>query len=603
MDFFKRLLSNDDARRTAMLAAAALLIVGGVWLSKGGLAHSFATSASIGAQSQAAATALGDAQGVPSGYTGQTYPAFGYCYDYAESWPTRNYYNYPDCNGTNTFGIFSANPQGVLQGASTYFNFNQSLTSVAVGPDTAVQNCSSKAGCTTSYSCSSYGLITGAKSGDTGYISGTECYEYVYYLPTGTVNNQPGASGSTVYTSIGQPVTLQWSCQPSRVQEYTTCNFQNPLTGNCDDSAQNDPTIYYSSSAAAAGDSSFTGTKTTTGSVTVAPTVTTTYALTCSGGQTIQLSNGIGYYIPPALSITVNVSLPSCSISASSPVSDGGQATLTYTTTGSPTSISIADSDGDPVINPASSPVKSAALSYAKGSPVTFTMTVTNSKGQGTTCQGTTVVNPNAPTVTLLPSSQTIEPGQSAPFTYTLGGAAPTSITYTVDGGASVPASGGAFSVSGLSTGTHTVIMTVANAGGSNISNAATVTVSQPDQCTDISPSPSVPPGCQTPNPVPGICIPSGDIYSNGQCIGSDSITLSANPTVVQRNGSSVLTWTTNNMTSCGITGSDGSTPLAAGTPVIYGQHTTNVSNISKVTTYTLQCTGVDTRSQQVTVR
>ncbi len=82
-----------------------------------------------------------------------------------------------------------------------------------------------------------------------------------------------------------------------------------------------------------------------------------------------------------------------------------------------------------------------------------------------------------APTVTLAPSTQTITSGSSASFTYTLGGGTPTSITYKVDGGSAVTASGGGFNVAGLAVGSHTVVMTVSNSAGSNVSNTATVIV------------------------------------------------------------------------------------------------------------------------------
>lgn len=244
---------------------------------------------------------------------------------------------------------------------------------------------------------------------------------------------------------------------------------------------------------------------------------------------------------------------------------------------------------------------------------------------------------------------------QSASFTYTLGGDTPSSITYNVDGGSAVAASGGAFSVSGLAVGSHSVVMTVSNNGGSSNSNTASVTVvascsngqGAAGSCTSCNSGYVLSGGscflqCPNGQGAAGSCTScnSGYVLSGGSCavqcpngqgasgncsscnagymlsggscvlgsapgtLGTGSSAFSASPSRVQKGESSTLGWTTNGMVTCGIAGSDGSVPLISGTPVSDGQHTATASNITKDTAYTLTCVDGNNNSlsEQATV-
>lgn len=130
------------------------------------------------------------------------------------------------------------------------------------------------------------------------------------------------------------------------------------------------------------------------------------------------------------------------------------------------------------------------------------------------------------------------------------------------------------------------------------------------DVCTDIAGPQSIssiPSGCQTPNPVPGQCIPNGYTYdaANQQCLNVPALpTLDASSftaTRVRAGQSSTLSWSIPTMASgisCGITpipisgaGPDGSiTYLWNGRDNPFtGQATSQV--INGPTTYTLTCT------------
>lgn len=103
-------------------------------------------------------------------------------------------------------------------------------------------------------------------------------------------------------------------------------------------------------------------------------------------------------------------------------------------------------------------------------------------------CFGTTLtVAYPPPTCSISPTSQSINQTQSSSWTYSTTNA--TGITYKVDGGTATTPAGNPFSVpgSGLSVGSHSVIMTVTGSGGSatcGTSGNLTVTAAPAPSCT-----------------------------------------------------------------------------------------------------------------------
>ena len=374
----------------------------------------------------------------------------------------------------------------------------------------------------------------------------------------------------------------------------------------------------------------------------VQPTQSTTYEVVCVGDLA---GHPVGYGYPiantPPMSFTINVSAapppaPSLSFTpAASTVAYNGTQTLAYSATGGGGYDACYLAGGQWGSSPGTAVGTSGSATtnpLTSNTTYSYTCHDTYYDWQGPVT-ATVAVGAQAPTVALLPSSQTILSGQSAGFTYTLGGGAPTSVTYRVNGGTAVPASGGSFSVGGLGVGSHTIVITVANAGGSNTSNTASVTVNAPcpancpgpgapnctansgytynpgsntctanDICTDISGTQaSVPAGCVMPNPNPGACIPSGKFYDAAlnQCV-APAISLTATPARVQKGNSTTLTWSSQNITagSCTLKDSSGAvlSSAASGSMQVV---------VTAQTVYTLSCgslAGVKTKSVTVSL-
>lgn len=179
------------------------------------------------------------------------------------------------------------------------------------------------------------------------------------------------------------------------------------------------------------------------------------------------------------------VGIPTCTLSGpGSSVTPSALFYLSWTTKYAPSGGTITHVEGASTITDTTSPALPSGNTPAITAPAsvgtyTYTMTISNTFGQST-CTTNVTVSMTPPTAALSPSSQTIIVGSNASFSYTLGGGAPTNTTYNVDGGSAIAASGGAFSVSGLLQGSHSVVMTVSNQGGSNSSNTANVTVNPP---------------------------------------------------------------------------------------------------------------------------
>ena len=376
--------------------------------------------------------------------------------------------------------------------------------------------------------------------------------------------------------------------------------------------------------------------------MTVTPTQPTTYQIYCKSAN-FRLANPT-YYISdsenPGLSFTINVSaappppVPSLSLTpTASAIPYNSTQTFAYLATGGGGYDACYLAGGQWGGNPGT-PVGTSGSATTNGltssTQYSYTCHDTYYSWQGPVYANVTI-GAQAPTVSLVPSSQTILVGQNANFTYTLGGGAPTTVTYRVNGGPAVPASGGGFSVGNLGVGSHTVVMTVSNAGGSNTSNAASVAVNAAcpancpgpaapnctansgytynpgsntctfnDICTDIPGSQSVvPAGCVMPNPSPGACIPGGYFYDSAlnQCV-APALSLTAAPARVQKGNSTTLTWAAQNITagSCSLKDSSGATLSSAPSGSL-------PTTVNSKTIYTLSCgSPVGTKTKSVTV-
>jgi hypothetical protein len=189
-------LSHRQLRELASLCAGAAFLAAVALLLSGptsGLPFNFNM---LSHGSQVAATALGDLQGVPPGYTGKTYPADTTCWvnysylGYGPNWtplcPTigNSYFPQPP-NRSNTFstGIFSINPTGSTAGESVYIN--------------------------STYVPVAY-TVQGPYLGNAG-ISHADCNPYIHKLPAGysAASGDYVDDGVAYYDGNGDPV---YSC-------------------------------------------------------------------------------------------------------------------------------------------------------------------------------------------------------------------------------------------------------------------------------------------------------------------------------------------------------------------------------------------------------
>lgn len=110
-------------------------------------------------------------------------------------------------------------------------------------------------------------------------------------------------------------------------------------------------------------------------------------------------------------------------------------------------------------------------------------------------------------------------------------------------------------------------------------------------------------PLCQNGQGIQGSCAScnSGYLLTGGSCL-QELGPFSANPVRVLKGETTALTWTTNGMVSCGVVGTDGSTPLASGSAVSNGQHTVTAT-VTEDTIYTLTCTDTLTATHKANRR
>lgn len=358
---------------------------------------------------------------------------------------------------------------------------------------------------------------------------------------------------------------------------------------------------------------SWTGAKGVSGSSSVSPTVAGnyTYVLNCTGpGGSASASAGLTVTVPPP---TVTLT------AAPTRVSTGSSTTLTWSSTDAISCTASGSWAGGKALT------GSQVISYADGGSFSYTLTCTGDGGTAAQTVGVDVTFP-APTADLSASALTIKQGQSTTLNWT--SANTTGCTASGAWSGALAASGSQ-SVTPTTTGSFTYNLTCAGKDGSNVADQVVVTVNQADPPPTVAIA-SSPASVVQGNPSTLTwsstnatdCVASG-AWTGGKGVnGSQAVTptstgtftytlsctgpggtaeastqvavtqppaptvsISLNPAAYVTGGSSTLSWSSTNATSCtasnawtGTKSTSGVSPVAPTTPGSYS--------------YTLTCTG-----------
>ncbi|MEK7588677.1 MAG: hypothetical protein AAB438_02550, partial [Patescibacteria group bacterium] len=249
------------------------------------------------------------------------------------------------------------------------------------------------------------------------------------------------------------------------------------------------------------GPKNITGGSQTINNLTINPTVFTLNCTGLGGSDFAQVSVTVGAQQGNAPAVTVNVSPTS--------ITSGNFATLTWSATNNPTSCSASWTNN--------SIATSGSLQVSPNVSTNYTVTCFNNFGSGNDSAFLTVNQQvNAPTVNISASPTSVFSGGSSVITWVVSNATQCVGTNGSSGWSGFHnANGGSFVANDLTT-TTTFTLTCTGPGGSS-ANSVTVGV--------------------TSNPV-----------------NLPTVNLSANQTNIQYSGSTNLTWTVNNATSCNAT-------------------------------------------------
>jgi len=677
MSFFSR---DEELSVAALCAGAALLAGVAIFLNGADLKaivnSPAATAASVlslfDSGANAAATALGDAQGVPPNFTGQTYPDYTSCWIVLDGkFGSRG----PNCAGASNWapaysffsGIFSLNPTGSTNGKSVYVKSTWVPTGFAEGPllgppfstlgcpdgTTMVVTGADDNGNPTSGDCYSGGTSPNGREGFGGpsptYAGpATYCYSdtsgggpvgmgggrftgdanmgggggtpATYSFPAGYslangdkldtagggaagdansafnkrgggdgqchawkytlqhIDSTPVTVGTVPTVAPGTPLTLQWSCLPSRQVEVGYCHYDqwnshcwkesyvlyriNPLASGVSGNGQN----FVSGT-------NITDTKTITAPATAG---TYTYSLSCSGGQ----------YPLPAMTVDITVSgqpaTPQLSLApAASTIAYNGTQTLTYSATGGAGYDACYLSGGQWGSNPGTPVGTSGSVT---------TNPLTSDKQYSYICHNTDPSYPNNGWVAPVTANVTVNPPQPVcTGAHEINPPACTCETgYVRQNGVCVlpnPQCAGA----------HEVNYPACNCDIGYVKQNGVCVL--PTTCSDPR---AVPPLCSS-------CI-SGYETKNGICVPiPPAMSLSAAPLRVQKGNSSTVTWSVTGLisgagTACSITSNPAgvfSKSMPANTaPTWSGSVQTGAINGSSI--ITLSCTGATPKSVTV---
>ncbi len=286
----------------------------------------------------------------------------------------------------------------------------------------------------------------------------------------------------------------------------------------------------------------WSGSKATSGNETVGPiTAATTFQLSCTNTAGGSASKSVN------VSVASSTPAPTVTLSANpTTVPMNGSSTLSWTTSSATSCTGSGGWSGSKSVPNGSQSVGPLSASTA------YTLSCTGAGG--TTQKSVTVNLTGAPVVNISANPTTVSAGGTSQLTWSSQSATGCTASGAWSGN---KATSGTAQTPTLNT-TSDFVLACTGAGGSGQS-AARVTVS--------STSPAAP-----------------------------TVTLSANPTTVAMNGTSTLSWTTSNATSCtGSGGWSGSKSVPNGSQ--------SVGPITASTTYTLACTGAGgTTQKSVTV-
>ena len=511
----QRELSHTELRSLALLCGGmALLMLVAVFLSVGGTGQ-----LALSGASQTAVTWLGDQQNVPPSFSnnGYPYPAYTTCYVQDNPYPpidTPVCTDYPGATGP-------WDAMGVSLGNFEYSNLSGATFWTGVFSVNPPQGSPNGTAGETEY--------TGEQI--FGHLQG-----YTFSFPTGGNALGPFSTGSEPSVPAGSQLELEWSCLPSRdVIEETGesgsgCGIQYIGSGKvCDITSQVFNVNPFTTSTTGGGPGFSTGGAMAGAATITAPTTAGTYnyTLTCN-------SSSFGQ---PTMTIPVNVTpsapppAPSIdSFYASPSTVDYDEGSTIYWSSSNTSECWLGTGYGSiGQVAPSGSwdtPPLTSGQTYSLQCYPNYPAYYGGWFGDSLT---SIAVNP--------PSAPSIDSFYASPSSvaYNTGSTIYWSSSNTSEcwlgsgyGAIGAVAPNGSWDTPPLTSTQTYDLQCYPNypdyyGGWFGLGSwEATVTVT-PDVCNDITPSPSVPPGCNTPSSVPGPCIPSGDTYSGGQCVSACS--------------------------------------------------------------------------------
>jgi hypothetical protein len=280
------------------------------------------------------------------------------------------------------------------------------------------------------------------------------------------------------------------------------------------------------------------GTVGANGSTTVSPTTTTSYTISATGGD--------GKTVTSVATVTVSGAAQIVRFAASpSTIAAGGQATLSWTTTGAST-VSISPTVGTVSANGSATVSPTATTSY--------TISATGTDGNTVTAVATVTVS--APTtaqiVRFVANPSTIAAGGQATLSWTTTGASTVSISPTVG----TVSANGSTTVSPTATTSYTISAT--GGDGKTVTSVVTVTVSAPTtaQIVRFAASPST-------------IAAGGQATLSWSTTGASTVSISPTVGTVSANGSTTVSPTATTSYTISATGGDGNTVTAVVTVTV----------------------------------
>lgn len=382
-------------------------------------------------------------------------------------------------------------------------------------------------------------------------------------------------------------------------------------------------TLVWSATSAASctASGSWSGTKTTSGTEVISNiTASSTFTINCSG---------VGGSASQSVTVAVVVPAPTVTFNASpTSVISGASSTLTWSSTNATTCTASSAATGW-------SGVKATAGSTTltnRTSTGTYTLTCTGAGGSASQNATISVTSP-APTVTISASPASVAYNGSSTLTWSSTNAT----ACTASGAWNVPTATSGSQVLNLLTATSNYTLTCSGAGGS-VNQTVTITVAPPPPVPTVTLSASslsvAYNGSSTltwSSTDATACSASGGWSGNKTMAGTQlfspltstatytlscsnvsgsaskvvtvtvgpapvsmpTVTLSASPTIVSNGGSTTLTWSSTNATTCTATVDwSGSKAVPSGTQVL--------SNLTANKSYTLTCTGTGGSASQM---